>query len=61
MLITQHTAACGELLPQADGTWSFAFAKGKKAVARLRSLEIDLPLSEVYAKVELPAAVEEEG
>ena len=32
-----------------DGTWSFAFWDGLAAVARLRSLEIDLPLAEVYA------------
>jgi hypothetical protein len=43
---------------QSDGNWSFAFFEGVDAVAHLRSLEIDLPLSEVYAKVELPAVVE---
>jgi Uma2 family endonuclease len=58
VLIAQHTPRVVSYFRQPDGTWSFAFAEGKEAVARLRSLQIDLPLSEVYAKVELPVADE---
>ena len=39
---------------QTDGTWALAFHDGLAADARLRSLGIDLPLSEVYADVDLP-------
>ena len=53
-LIAQHTPRVVSYFRQPDGTWSFAFAQGKDSTARLRSPQIDLPLSEVYAKVELP-------
>ena len=58
VLISQNSPSVQTYFRQPDGTWSFSFAEGKEAIARLRSLEIDLPLSEVYAKVDLPAAVE---
>jgi Uma2 family endonuclease len=37
-----------------DGGWSFDAFAGKDAVAKLLSLNIDLPLAEIYANVELP-------
>jgi Uma2 family endonuclease len=58
VLIAQHTSRLQTYFRQPDGSWSFAFFEGRDAVARLRSLEIDLPLSEVYDKVDLPAGVE---
>ncbi len=58
VLVAQHTARVQTYFRQPDGTWAFAFSEGKEAVTRLRSLEIDLPLSEVYAKVDLPPATE---
>jgi Uma2 family endonuclease len=58
VLIAQHTARVQTYFRQPDGTWSFAFFEDRDAVARLRSLQIDLPLSEVYDKVDLPAAEE---
>ena len=39
---------------QADGTWLFTPTVGTQAVARLRSLDIDLPLAEVYLNVAFP-------
>ena len=64
VIVSQHVARMESLFRQADGTWSLAFFEGRDdggVVARVRSLEIDLPLSEVYAKVELSVAVENEG
>jgi Uma2 family endonuclease len=58
VLVEQHTARLQSYFRQPDGTWSFAYFEGRDAVARLRSLQIELPLSEVYAKVDLPVAVE---
>ena len=49
VLVTQLRPRIETLLRNDDGTWSFAFWDGLDAVARLRSLEIDLPLAEVYA------------
>ena len=54
VLIAQHTPRVVSYFRQPDGTWSFAFAQGIQSIAKLRSLQIDLPLSEVYAKVDLP-------
>jgi hypothetical protein len=53
-MVAQREARVETYLRQADGTCSFACAVGLEAVARLRSLNIDLPLAEVYAKVEFP-------
>ncbi len=58
VLVAQHTPRVTTYFRQPDGTWSLAFAVGLEAIAQLRSLQIDLPLSEVYAKVELPVADE---
>jgi Uma2 family endonuclease len=58
VLVSQHIAKVETLLRQPDGTWTLAFFEGREAVVRLRSLQIDLPLSEVYAKVELPVIAE---
>ena len=41
-----------------DGAWAFAYWTGLDAVARLRSLEIDLPLAEVYAGADFGGADE---
>jgi len=58
LLVDQDAARVQSFFRQHDGTWSFAFFEGRDAVARLRSLKIDLPLSEVYDKLDLPAGVE---
>jgi Uma2 family endonuclease len=58
VLIAEHTARVQTYFRQPDGTWAFAFAEGREATTHLRSLEIDLPLSELYAKVDLPPATE---
>lgn len=54
VLVSQHQPRMETMLRQNDGTWSVAFFQGIEATVRLRSLGIDLPLSEVYAKVIFP-------
>jgi Uma2 family endonuclease len=44
---------------QSDGSWRFATAPDLGSIARLESLQIDLPLSEMYAGVEFPPEFEE--
>ena len=41
---------------QADGVWLLTPVSGLNATAKRRSLEVELPLAEVYAGVEFPAA-----
>jgi Uma2 family endonuclease len=54
VIVAQDAPRVETLFRQGDGTWLLAFAMGRDAVARLRSLRIDLPLNEVYAGVEFP-------
>ena len=49
VLIAQDRPAVEAYHRQPDGTWSFAAWSGLEAVARLRSVEVDLALSDVYA------------
>ena len=49
VLIAQDRPAVEAYHRQPDGTWSFAAWTGTEAVARLRSLGVDLALSNVYA------------
>lgn len=52
VLVSQDTPRVEAFFRRDDGTWTFDVAAGVEAVARLRSLDIDLPLGEVYAGVE---------
>ena len=52
ILISQTQPSVQSFLRQPDGTWSFAWFSGLEAVAKIRCVGIDLPLSEVYAGVD---------
>lgn len=54
VLISIDRALVETYVRQADGTWLFSAVTGLEAVAYLRSLQIELPLAEVYAGVEFP-------
>lgn len=54
VLIWQRTPRVEVFTRQGDGTWSFVAVTGLDAAARLRALQVDLPLAEVYAGVEFP-------
>ena len=55
LLIYQSQPAMQSFLRKPDGTWSFANFEGLQTVARVRSVEIDLPLAEVFDGVEFAA------
>lgn len=52
MLVSQRTALVEVFLRQPDETWKLTVYRGLKAVARLESIEAELPLEEVYYRVE---------
>ena len=54
MLVGQTGPYMQTFFRHADGTWVMTPASGRDAVAKLRSLEVELPLAEVYAGVEFP-------
>lgn len=54
VLIRQDVAEVEVFYRQDDGTWLFAAAAGLDARLRLRSIDVELSLAEVYAQVEFP-------
>jgi Uma2 family endonuclease len=54
VLVSQAVPVVEIYTRQGDGSWAFRVFDGMDAVARLRVLEVDLPLSEVFAGVEFP-------
>jgi Uma2 family endonuclease len=54
VLISQHEARVEVFLRSEDGLWAFAPYSGIEATAKLRSLNVDLPLAEVFDGVEFP-------
>lgn len=56
VLISQQSPMVETFLRQADGSWSLRSSATLESVARVRSLDIDLSLSEIYAGVEFPSA-----
>lgn len=56
VLVSQDQAKVETFLRQGDGTWQYALSAGMAAVAALPALEVLLPLAEVFAGVEFPAA-----
>ncbi len=51
ILVSQRRPLIESFHRQADGAWSIQSWEGLDAVARIRCVEIDLPLAEVYAGV----------
>lgn len=54
VLVSQAMPVIETYTRQGDGSWAFRAYEGLDAVARLRSLDIDLPAAEVFAGVEFP-------
>jgi Uma2 family endonuclease len=54
ILVSQERPQVETYFRQPDGTWLFSPYFGMETTVRLRSLEIDLPLVEIYAGVEFP-------
>jgi Uma2 family endonuclease len=58
VLIGQTSPSIETYFRQPDGTWLFSAANDPAARIRLRSLQIELSLAEVYAGVEFPPTAE---
>jgi Uma2 family endonuclease len=54
VLVSQERPSIETYFRQADGTWLMAPYFGMQSVIRLRSVEIDLPMTEIYAGVDFP-------
>jgi Uma2 family endonuclease len=61
VLLSQHTPLMESYFRRGEGTWLFTPAPGVDAVGKLRSLDIKLPLAEVYAGVQFPPQPELTG
>lgn len=59
VLVSQITPRIEIFLRHPDGAWLFNAFAGLQAAAAMRSLEISLPLVEVYAGVEFPPAADD--
>ena len=55
VLISQTEAVIEVFTKQSDGAWQLSTFEGADAVARLGSIQIDLPLREIYAGVTFAA------
>lgn len=51
VLVDQHEPSVQVFLRQGEGTWRMTFYRGLDAVAKLEAVEIELPLTEVYAGI----------
>jgi Uma2 family endonuclease len=55
VLVSQDKPQVETILRQPDGTWSLAYFDGLEAMARLRSIKVDIPMTEVYSGVTFPS------
>jgi len=54
VLVRSESARVETFLRQPDGRWVFSVAAGLAAAARFHSIEVELPLAEIYRGVVLP-------
>ena len=55
ILISQTRPNVESLLRQPDGAWSILNFTGIEATAKIRSMQIEIPLTEIYAEIEWPS------
>lgn len=53
ILLSQNKPAVEGFLRQSDGSWNLLAWQGVEAIAKLRCVEVGLPLAELYAGVEM--------
>lgn len=58
VLVSQVTPLIETFLRQGDGSWAFNVFTGLQSIVKLRSLQIELPLSDAYADVTFPPDVD---
>jgi Uma2 family endonuclease len=61
VLVSQERPSVETYFRQPEGTWLMAPYAGMESTVRLRSVEIDLPMTEIYAGVEFPPPSEEDA
>jgi Uma2 family endonuclease len=61
VLIAQESARVQLFYRQPDGAWAFDVAVGLEAMARFRSIDVEVPLSEIYSGVQFPPEPPEPG
>ena len=59
VLVSQETARVESFWRREGGSWLLTPVSGVEGAAKLRSLDIELPLREIYAGVEFPPLVDE--
>jgi Uma2 family endonuclease len=59
VLVSQHQARVEVFFRQAGGTWLLTPYVGIDSVAALRSIDVELPLAEIYLNVNFPAQRDE--
>lgn len=59
VLVSQNRAQVETFFRQSDGTWLLTPYAGMGTIVRLRSLEIQLPMTEIYSGVEFPPEEED--
>jgi Uma2 family endonuclease len=52
ILVSQHEPLCERFLRQADGSWSLVDFAGLNSVLNLTSVDVQLPLAELYAGID---------
>jgi Uma2 family endonuclease len=60
VLVAQDGARVETFFKQVDGSWALAVATGLDAIVKLRSIEISLPLAEIYDGIAFPPESSEE-
>lgn len=56
VFVSQMTSSAEVYERQADGSWRLRDFRGMEAVLPLAAIDVDLPLAEVYARVDFPEA-----
>jgi Uma2 family endonuclease len=54
VLIEQNSFRIETFVKRPDGVWNFSVFSGQSDIARLTSIDVNLPLEEVFAGVEFP-------
>ncbi len=57
ILVSQREPQIETFLQQPDGSWLFNAWKGSEASAMVRSLDVTLPLAEIYSRVEFEESI----
>jgi Uma2 family endonuclease len=56
ILISEDRPSVETFLRQPDGTWSFLNFAGSEAIAKIRCLGIEIPMTEIYAGIDFQAS-----